>query len=219
MTFSNIQKRCYYLRGEFDYTTASDDLTTIKDHANAAVQDVVNMYPFSWNRKTEDLTLSSGTATIANTANDYNSKWHLADARIANASAEGNDVIFHEIPLERRDDVNILENVYWLTYNTTTSRYIFNTLTDSGTVTIYYYFFPADMSSGSDICIVPDGEAVALLAAAKMYRGDERNLKLKQDYENEGMARIKELYTADQNYGPLEGSGTPTDLMSSLREG
>jgi len=53
-----------------------------------------------------------------------------------------------------------------------------------------------------EVCLVPDGEAVAYLAAAKMWIGDERNQALKADYEQEATARISQMYTQDINNGP-----------------
>ena len=195
-TFSDIIKRVYYLRGDADYTTASTDLTIIKSHINYAIKDILNVYPFSWDLKTADLTLSSGAANLPT---DYNPRWRICDARITGSTA-GDDYIFDEIDLISRDNYCSTDYKYWLTNNAGT--YIFNTPVQTGTVTIYYYTLPTDLSSDNEVCLVPDGEAVAYLAAAKMWIGDERNQALKADYEQEATARISQMYTQDINNGP-----------------
>jgi len=214
-TYVTIKKRTAYLMGESDYTTAGDDKTIRENHINHAVQDIVNAYRFSWNLKTEDLTLSSGTSNLAE---DYNPKWHLIDARIVN-SGSGDDDIFSEVSIADRDnhDTDDSDYVYWITYNTTSERYIFNSNKSSGTVTIYYYFFPADLSANDDVCVIPDAEAVAYLAAAKMWLGDERNDKLQKNFEQEAALRIQQMYKTDQSFGPTYTQGSPVDYNSDLK--
>ena len=197
-TFSSIIKRVYYLRGDSDYTTASTDLTIIKSHINAAIQDIINVSPFSWNLKTADLTLAAGSANLPA---DYNPKWHIEDARISNSSTN-DDSVFSEIPVADRDAYTTDDYGYYIVYSTTSSVHQFKSPTQTGTVTIYYHFIPDDLSGDSDVCIVPDAEAVAYLAAAKMWVGDERNQPLKADYEQEAATRIKEMYVQDVNFGP-----------------
>jgi len=214
MTFENICKRTQYLRGESDYSTAGTDLTIVKDHINYTVQDILNIWPFTWDLTTANLTLAAGVATMPL---NYNPKWHIKDARIV-ASDDSDDTIFSEIRIEDRDEFTADEYRYWITYDTATETYIFNSKTLTGTVTIYYNFIPTDMSATTDVCVVPDGEAVAYIAAAKMWVGDERNEKLKDDYEAEGLKRIQTLKEADFNFTPVLRTGSPTDLEYELRE-
>lgn len=215
-TYVQLRKRTQYLRGETDYSTSSVN-TVINDHILFAIRDTIAAYPFNWDRTTTTgtiTTLSSGNYGFALPANFF-VKWNLDDARILNAGTT--DSIFRQIPIEDRNSFTSPFNyVYWITYNTTTSLYEFNTLTTSGTVTYTYHFIPADLSADADICIVPDGEAVALLAAAKMWIGDERNAQLKSVYEQDAAARIKAMYSADLTFGPLYTEGNPVDMNRQL---
>lgn len=214
-TFTTIQKRTAYLMGESDYTTSNDDKTFRDDHINQSIQDIINAYPFSWNVTSEDLTLSSGTSNLAT---DYNPKWHLKDARIENSGTSDDD-IFTEVPITDRDNADTDNGVYayWITYDNSTKRYIFNSNKSSGTVTVYYYFLPETLSSDSDVSVVPDAEAVAYLAAAKMWLGDERNEKLQKNFEQEAALRIQQMYKTDQSFGPVYTQGSVVDLNSDLR--
>ncbi len=198
MTFSAIQARFLYLIGETDTT----QVTAIhKSHINTFVRDITNAFPFSWNLKTADLTLTSGTADLAS---DHNQNWHLADARITGSSAN-DDNIFMEIDVKDRDNYDADSYVYWITWDTSGEKFIFNSHTQTGTVTIYYYFEPADLSADADVCIVPDGEAVAYGAASKNWIGDERNVALKQEYSKEASSRIQRMYNSDVAFGPQLG--------------
>jgi hypothetical protein len=62
---------------------------------------------------------------------------------------------------------------------------------------------PADLSGDSDVCLVPDGESVAYLAASKNWIGDERNQSLKQEYEKEAGSRIQRMYNSDFNFSEI----------------
>ncbi len=184
-----------YLIGETDVTAVT---VVQKSHINAFVKDITNAFPFSWNVATDDLTLSSGTANLSA---DYNPNWHLEDARIVGGSSN-DDNVFTEIDIKDRDAYGSTNYVYWITWDATNEVYVFNTPVQTGTVTIYYQFEPVDLSLDADVCIVPDGEAVAYGAAAKNWIGDERNVVLKQEYEREAANRIQRMYATDLNFGP-----------------
>jgi hypothetical protein len=195
-TYLQLRKRAQYLRGESD----TDGETITNDHIQAAVRDILNTYPFSWNVATADLTLSSGTASLPA---DYNPKWGLLDARITGSSTADDD-IFSLVSIKDRDAYDSSSYPCWITYNATTNRFIFNTNVQSGTVTIYYHFLPDDLADDATICIIPDWEAVAYLTAAKTWVGDERNLALKQDFEQEAKGRVQSMYQADLAFGPAD---------------
>ena len=204
-TYEEIRQRTAYLRGETNYNLDSDEV--IENHINASVKDICNSFSFSWNLTTTDITLSSGTANLPS---DYNSKWGLYDAR------EGEN-IFEQIDIKDRDKFGSADYKYYITYDATNKVYVFNSPgVQSGTVTIYYYFVPEVMDEDTDQCIVPDGEAVAYLAASKMWIGDERNQALKQDYEKEAGARITAMYRDDLNSGPDITQGNIIDYNSNL---
>lgn len=209
MTFLQIYTRMLYLIGETDTGEVTD---VHKSHINAFVQDITNAFPFSWDLATADLTLSSGTADLPS---DFNPNWHLSDARITGSSSN-DDYIFTEIDPKNRDSFDSDSHVCWVTYDTSTSNYIFNTLTQTGTVTIYYYFKPATMTSDSDVCVVPDGEAVAYGAAAKNWVGDERNEGLQKNYEQEASSRVQRMYNSDVSFGPMVTRSSIVSLNPQL---
>lgn len=192
-SFATIQQRYNDLRGE-DTSSSAD--AKGKRQINQAIRDILNKYPFSWNIATTTLTLSSGTASLPAT---YNPLWHLVDARIVST---GQDTIFTEIPIDARDSYTDADYVYWIT-QTPAGTFVFNTLTQTGTVTIYYYSIPTDLSGDSDICVVPDGEAVAYLAAAHNWIGDERNVELKREYEQIANQLVQQMYSRDLGFGAM----------------
>ena len=190
-TWLKIKSRVAALMGES--STTSD----LQSHLNAAVQDICNSYNFSWDVKTTTGTLTAG---VFNLATDFNPQWGLLDARIV-ASSDNDDNIFKQIDISDRDSYSSGDYVYWITYDTSNKVHVFNSLTQTGTVTYYYQFSPADMSADADVCVVPDGEAVAYLGASKMWIGDERNAQLKEDYEQEAAGRIRAMYIHDLAFG------------------
>ena len=208
-TFLEIQTRFAELIGETDTTNLT---VPHLGHINAFIKDITNSHPFSWNVKTSDLTLSSGTANLPT---DYNPKWQLLDARIVNSST-GDDNIFTHVPIDQRDRYASGDYVYWITYDTSGERYVFNTQTQSGTVKIYNNFIPADLSADGDVSVVWDTEAVAYGAAAKNWIGDERNVELKREYSREAEARVQAMYIQDINFGPEEIQASVVEMNADL---
>jgi hypothetical protein len=190
MTFLQIQTRFLALVDESAITS------THKSHINYAIKDIINAFPFSWDLTSTDLTLAAGTSNLPST---YNPKWRIYDARIT-ASSTSDDNIFTEIDPKDRDRYGSSDYVYWITNNAGT--FVFNTPTQTGTVTIYYYTLPTDLSGDSDACVVPDAEAVALMAASKHFLGEDQDDKLREMYQKEAGSRIKEMYSQDLNFGP-----------------
>jgi len=202
-TYSDISQRVQDLIGQPQGTINAFNIRNI----NNAIRDIINKYPFSWNLKTADLTLASGTADLPA---DFNPKWGLIDARIT-SSGQLNDSQFTQVSIYDRDNYSADEYVYWLTVDVTSNKTVFNTITDSGTVTIYYNFIPADMSVAADVCVVPDIEAVSYLAASKNWIGSERDVELKREYETNAKQLIDALYFRDLQSGPA-------DRLTSLAE-
>ena len=209
LTYLQLQTRAATLMGE---SSANADL---KSHLLAAVQDIVLIRPWSWTlTKGSDLTLSSGAANLAS---NFNPKWGVVDARIVN-SGSGNDNKFTRILIEDRDTYTTDDYVYWLTWDVSNAVWVFNTLTQTGTVENYYHLFPADASADGDIIIIPDGEAVAYLGASKMWVGDERDTKLQQLYNGEAGSRINNLVQADAaNEADFISQGSVIDLNPNIR--
>jgi hypothetical protein len=208
MIYSQIQTRYQYLIGE--NSTTPDAIG--KSHINYSIKDICNAFPFSWDLTTTDLTLTAGVATLP--AN-YNSKWGIYDARLINATVD-DDNIFTLISIADRDKYNDTDYVYWLTTNSTTGRQEFNTPLQTGTVTIYYYFVPADLTADDNVCIVPDVEAVAYLAASKYWLSDDNDTNLKQVYEQEASSRIQQMYSQQMTFGPMPTFNSPIDQNPQL---
>jgi len=195
-TFLTVRKRVNHLIGETNYNTKAKS-AVIDSHINASIFDICDTFPFSWNMVTDDLTLAAGVADLPT---DFNPKWRIYDARIVGVSTD-NDVVFTEIPVENRNSFQN-EAVYWITYDTTSGLHIFNTPTQSGTVAVYYYSVPAELTANSDICIVPDYEAVAYLAASKLYLGSPQNAPIKAEFKAEAQKRIQAMWSSDNMFGP-----------------
>ena len=145
--------------------------------------------------------LGAVAAGVADMPTDWNPKWGINDARIV-VSSDNNDSEFTQIPIYDRDKYGSDDYVYWLTVDVANNKTVFNSKTQTGTVTIYYNFIPADMSDDADVCVVPDTEAVAYLAASKNWIGSERDIELKQEYEKMADRYITALYFRDLQNGP-----------------
>lgn len=206
MTFLQIQTRFLALVDESAITA------THKSHINYAIKDIINAFPFSWDITTASLTLAAGTSNLPST---YNPKWRIYDARIT-ASSTSDDNIFTEIDPKDRDSYGSSSHVYWITNNAGT--FVFNTPVQTGTVTIYYYTLPTDLSGDSDVCVVPDAEAVALMAASKHFLGEDQDDKLRIMYKEEAGSRIKEMYSQDLNFGPKVYESSIIASNSSLNQ-
>lgn len=195
MTYLELRTRTQYLRGEDN--VAGD--TTLNSHIQYAILDILNKFPFSWDKKVVS------QATNANLPTDFNSKWGV--------SVNDGDQTWSQINPE--DSYAYTgQMVFWITYES--DRYKINT-ENTETLNITYSTIPTALSGDSDVCIIPDGEAVAYLAAAKMYVGDERNVELKSDYEKEANDRIQSMWTADNMFGPQLQEGSILDINPQVR--
>lgn len=209
-TFLELQKRLKYLIGE-DGSSGADTTTTgltQKSHINAAIVDIINEFPFSWNVASSTLSVSAGVADLPA---DFNPKWSIEDARDADNNA------YTYVPIFNRnlDGDNF---VYWITYDVAGDHYVFNTNQDTATVTIYYHFTPDELTTDAGVCIVPDKEAVAYLAGAKHWISDERNEELENKFTKEYQRRVQALYIQDLNFGPVYGEGAPTEYQNLRSE-
>lgn len=207
-TFATIRQRYLDLIGDPNGTI--DDFGD--RNINVAIQDILNKYRFSWDKVTTDLTLVAG---VSNLPTDYCPKWHLSDARIV-ASLDNNDNVFTEIAEWDRDKYTTDSHVYWLTYDQSTHRHVFNSLTQTGTVTIYYQSSPADLSGVGDYCIIPDLEALSYLAASKSWIGNERDTLLAETYRKEADKLITAMYVGDMQSGETLIIGSVVSYDSGL---
>jgi len=198
LNYLSLRTRTQYLRGEED--VAGD--TVINSHIQYAILDILNKYPFSWAKTTVS------QASNANLPTNINPKWGI--------SVNDGDIEWTQINPEHSFQYSGSEMVYWITY--VSDRFYLNTPTTT-TLNITYSLNPTSLSADIDVCIVPDGEAVAYLAAAKMYIGDERNAELKGDYEQESDKRVQSLIQSDAMFGPILTEGSVLDYNSQIMEG
>ncbi|MHB8482774.1 MAG: phage adaptor protein [Nitrospiria bacterium] len=208
-TLATLRQRYQYMRGETDYTTV---VATNDSNINQAIWDILNLYDFTWNRTTTTGTISS---LAFNLADDYNPTWHISDARIVNPSI-GDDYIFREIPVQDRDFFDTNEYVYWLTMTAATGISVFNTNQTAGTVTYTYQYIPVALVNATDVCIIPDAEAVAMFALAKNWVGDERDVALADRYEAMAKARLDALYQKEVAFGALYSENTLIDRQPQI---
>jgi hypothetical protein len=191
-TRGDIETRYEYLIGNTD--TTADALGV--SHIQATAQDILNTFPFSWNRTTENITLAAGRAEMPA---DWNPIWGVEDARVVNAG-NNNDDLYGGVTMTDRDaDSNFY---YWVTYDTSAQKYYFNTKTQTGTIALTYFFQHPTLSATTIKCIIPDTECVAYGAAAKNWVADERNQSLKNDYYTEYNRRVGAMYRSDLQFGP-----------------
>jgi|GEM_PF-5069261 len=194
-TFLELQTRYLDLIGDSGGTIDAFE----KRNINAAIHDILNRYNWSWALRTTTITLASGVADLPD---DFNPVWGLLDARI------DEDSIFTIVPIPSRDLYASDNYVAWITYDATTDKYKFNSNTQSGTVTIFYYTAYADggasandLSADGDQTIIPDAEAVSTLAASKHWIGAERDNELKGIYQQDAERLITAMYIRDLNQG------------------
>lgn len=222
-TFLGLQERVKYLIGE-DGSTGADSTTTgatQKSHINAAIKDIISRNPYSWNVDTTTVTLDASGE--ANLPADYTPKWQLEDCRIVDSV--GYDTVFTHINIPSRNIDDSL-NLYWITYDVANDIYVIHSNQASETLTIYYHssYVGAnaagtgldDLSADTDVCAVPEQEAVAYLAASKHWISDERNEELASRFQREAEQRISALYIQDLNFGAQYYQGSPTDYEAQL---
>jgi len=192
MNYLLLRTRTAYLRGEED--TSTEDV--IDSHIQSAIEDICNEYPFSWTQ--DDDTIANGD----DLPTTINRKWGVI-------IVDSNGNTLTEIPPKDQHSTTST-SVYWLSGG---KFYTHST----ETLYIYFYYLPTALVNDADICLIPDGEAVAYLAASKMYIGDERNRELKEDYKGEAKERIQSMIAADELYGQTIIEGSIIDLNSQIR--
>jgi hypothetical protein len=212
-TFLNLRKTVNYLIGQTNYGSKIDNVV-IDAHINSAVKDICNRYPFSWNLKTANLTLTAGTAALSS---DYNPRWHITDARIVNSS-NGDDHIFAEVSVRDRDNYNSSDYVYWMSTASTTGICSINSKTLTGTVAVYYQFLPTDMSVSSDVCVIPDENAVSYLAASRLFLLDPSMKIIQKDFEDKANNHITAMWVHDCDFGPAPILNNPIDDNGGLND-
>lgn len=92
---------------------------------------------------------------------------------------------------------------YYIDYNTSTNRYRLNTTDPSVTLQVTYYHVPATMTADADVCVVPDQDVVAYLAAARYWLSSERDETNHDRFKTLGNQRLQQLVLDDKKANPL----------------
>lgn len=106
-------------------------------------------------KKSKDYTTSSGTIALDD---DF-----LLIDRVFKGNVEYSQISSEDVPYQSG-------NVFWLTGNQT-SGFALNTPEDD-TYTVHYSYKPAELVSNSDVCIIPDPEAVVAYAYSFLRRSE-----------------------------------------------
>lgn len=104
-------------------------------------------------------------------------------------------------PVDRDDVACHVGATYWVTGNHTDGFYL-NVPTD-GTYTVWYSFKPSPLSSDSDVCIIPDPEAVVAYAYGMLRKSETDPIEDADAAIQECDSRITEMqsaYTVNSNF-------------------
>jgi len=191
MTYATLKRLVANTIGRTDNTTAN----TIRDNAiNDAITQIVNEYKFSWLMK-------KGTGTIASNemdlASDYNAS-HGLETVYSPATGEGNDDIYVAVGMQEKDNYSSSDYIYWLTWDSTSEVHVLNSNQSADAIEYYYYFTPAELSADTDVCIVPDPQAVVYLAVSKWWLGKERDEDNSDRFYTKYEARMQKMIQNDQ---------------------
>jgi hypothetical protein len=199
-TFLQLKNATANQLGKSDGGTAN----TIRDnHINDVVRnEIADAYPFSWARVST--TLSIDTAGQSDLPADYNPSHKMYDARVV-TSGYGNDTIYYEVQREVFDSIGAT-NYFFIDYNTSTNRYRVNARATSVTLTIVYYAKPTAMTADTDVCIVPDQDVIAFLAAARYWLSSERDETNHDRFQALGNQKLQQLITNDKKANPRRSS-------------
>lgn len=137
-------------------------------------------------QKTASVVVASGTGTLPT---DF--------------YAGTDDVYLDGVQFVQDDAENIHSgNVFWID-GSETGGYTFNSLTD-GTYDVTYLYLPADMVNTSDICPIPDGEAVVAYAYAMIRKSETDPIGDVKDTLQEVDSRITDMSVLlNKNGAPL----------------
>lgn len=175
---------------------------TIRDnHINDVIRnEIADAYPFSWLRKTNSA-ISLNSSGQSDLPSDYNPNHPLTLRKVVTGTS--NDTLFTEVPRDVFDTYGAGSFRYYIDYNTSTDLYRLNTTEASITAQIVYWFKPAAMTADADICIIPDQDLVAFLAAARYWLSfweDETN---HDRFKALGNQRLQQLVLNDKKANPL----------------
>jgi len=181
--------------------TDGSSSAVIRDNAinNVRQNEIANFYPFSWLRKSANVTTdSSGQADLPA---DYNPNHACKDVRIVN-SGQGDDYIFTPCTVEEFDYFSADQHRYYIDYNTSTNLWRINTHGDTDTIRVIYYQIPTTLTSNTTVDIIPDLDVIALLAASRYWLSSERDETNHDRFKALGEARLNLLVNKDKKANP-----------------
>jgi len=152
-TYNDLKLSLAYRYGETAVPSSGDSNRNF--WLNKAVQYMADKLGL---KKSTSITVSSGEGTLPD------------DFKIPLLVIDSNDVVYKHINPQDNIIYDSNDVVYWITGNHK-DGYTLNTNSDD-TFTVWYQFFPDDMSSASDICIIPDGEAVVAYAYGMLRKSE-----------------------------------------------
>ena len=130
--------------------------------------------------KSKDYTTSGGTVALD------------SDFLIVNNVYKG-DVLMYQVDKDRKEDQ--ISGTYWITGNQTDGFYL-NTPADAD-YTVYYSFKPSPLVNDSDVCIIPDPEAVVAYAYGMLRKSETDPIEDADSALQECDSRLLELQSAN----------------------
>lgn len=173
-TFNDLKLSLAYRYGETAVPSSGDSNRNF--WLNKAVQYIADKLGL---KKSDSITVSSGTGTLP------------TDFKVPLIVIDSNDVVFKRINAQDKDIYDSNDVVYWITGNYK-DGYTLNTNSDD-TFTVWYQFFPDDMSNSSDVCIIPDGEAVVAYAYGMLRKSETDPLGDATSALSEAEARLGKM--------------------------
>jgi len=183
-TFEQLQLSLAYKYGE--QSIPSSDTANRNHWLNKGVQYIAERLKL---QKSATITVTSGVASLPD---DFKSILRVINADNAEVGQENNEDFDSNTSLE-----------LFAIYGNPVDGYFIRSKQD-GQFTIFYYFFTEDMVNNSDICIIPDGEAVVCYSYAMIRKSEtdplgdaqqnieemERRIDLMLEDKQENKARI-----------------------------
>ena len=165
-TFTQLKNYVGRLIGESD---GSGTDSTRDDLINDAIKEIATRYPFSCNKKSTTLTLSSNVATMP-TDIDYS---HLGEIAVYNYSATtSGSTKYTYTPVPFDDVISYSTGSYVYTIDQENSQIKSNQ--SDGSITMDYFAVPADLS-GTDSTKFPIPMAIAYQAAGQYWQSIEED--------------------------------------------
>jgi hypothetical protein len=186
------------MMGKSQYGDTGNDIRN--EMILSARREIFDRHNFSWLLKSATLNMASSLASLPN---DYNPIHQLKDVRKVNSSSN-DDNIFHQVNPEEMDKYasgSSTDFIFWVERDATGNFQIKSNRVND-TLSVTYYQKPADFTADSDIETIPDYEAVAYKAAAKLWLAKQRDETNHDRYDAIGERKIKQMIVRDRLSSP-----------------